>query len=140
MVRRAEKSDFDAVLALMRRSVDPPWSRGALVAAWECERNDVFVYEDAGAVLGYIIVENVLDEATVTSVAVDAEHRRRGVGRQLLSRALGESKAAAAYLEVNENNAPALALYASCGFVKIGERKKYYGDSSAIVMRREMTN
>lgn len=124
----------------MRRCVDPPWPRDALLAAWECDRNDVFVAVSDGTVIGYIIVENVLDEATVSSVAVDAGHRRRGVGKELMIRALAASKATVAYLEVNENNASALALYASCGFAKLGERKKYYGDSSAIVMRREMAN
>ena len=122
----------------MRGCATPLWSDDALKCAWDCDRNDVFVAETSGNIVGYIILENVFNEACVSSVAVDERFRKRGIGKELLDRALGESKATSVYLEVNERNAPAIALYASCGFEKIGERKKYYGVDAALVMRREI--
>lgn len=140
MVRRATEGDFGAILAIMIASVEPPWSETTLKSALENALSDAYVAVDGDKVVGYIIVENVLDEGCVTSVAVESEYRNRGIGSKLLTYALGHGKAASVYLEVNEKNAPAIALYVSCGFEKVGERKKYYGSDSAFVMRREMVN
>lgn len=136
-MRRADSADFASIFSLMQANVSPPWDRDSLKSVLDCERNDVFVEECGGEIIGYIIIENVLDEGCVTSVAVSKEHRRKGIGKKLLENAVKDSRADSIYLEVNEQNIPAIALYASCGFDKISERKKYYGDDAALVMRRE---
>ena len=82
----------------------------------------------------------MLDEGCLTSIAVREDKRGKGFGKKLLEFALKESKAASVYLEVMKTNEPAIALYNSCGFEKIGERKKYYGDISAVIMRRELSD
>jgi ribosomal-protein-alanine N-acetyltransferase len=73
--------------------------------------------------------------------------RKAGVGRDLLRAHLGQVAAAGAeriFLEVDENNAAALALYARLGFVKVGMRQGYYKKpdgkaAAALVMRRDLT-
>ena len=60
---------------------------------------------------------------------VAASHRRRGIGRSLLSHALGwarESGVTKLELDVFPHNAPAIALYESFGFVREGYRKAHY--------------
>ena len=44
------------------------------------------------------------------------------------------------YLEVRTDNVPAIALYESVGFVKMGVRKRYYriSGADAYTMRREL--
>ena len=42
------------------------------------------------------------------------------------------------FLEVREKNAPAISLYIKNGFVKISERKNYYGDENAVVYIKEI--
>jgi ribosomal protein S18 acetylase RimI-like enzyme len=55
-------------------------------------------------------------------VAVDPGHRRSGLGTALVRALLGGSGADIAYLQVEEENAPAVALYERLGF---GEAYRY---------------
>jgi ribosomal protein S18 acetylase RimI-like enzyme len=55
----------------------------------------------------------------VTAVEVDPEHRRRGLAVHVMRGLLGwagEAGVADAYLQVADENAPALALYGRIGF------------------------
>ncbi len=93
---------------------------------------------------GFIISRIAVDEAEILSVVVAKNARRKGVGGQLLNThlsALAQSGAQTVFLEVDELNVSALALYKHFGFEKVGERKSYYkhkdGTSpAALVMRR----
>ena len=69
------------------------------------------------------------DEAEVLTLATDPDHRRKGLARACLSafdagaRARG---ATTAFLEVAEDNAPALALYRAAGYRETARRAGYY--------------
>jgi ribosomal protein S18 acetylase RimI-like enzyme len=71
--------------------------------------------------------------------------RRRGVARALLTMLLLRARRAGmlhAFLEVRPSNAPAMALYESMGFQRIGLRRGYYqaqaGREDAIVYRKSL--
>lgn len=93
---------------------------------------------------GFIISRVAADEAEILSVAVAKNARQKGVGGQLLNlhlSALAQSGAKAVFLEVDELNLAAIALYKHFGFAIVGTRKAYYkrtdGSSpSALVMKR----
>lgn len=89
----------------------------------------VFISGDARAfVLGRVIA----DEAEVLTLATDPGHRRNGLARACLSafevvaRARG---ATMAFLEVAEDNPPALALYDAAGYRESARRTGYYARS-----------
>lgn len=140
MPRKANEKDAAAIFALMQECVSPPWTEEQTKAALSSELTDAYVCEEDGKIVAYIIIENVLDEGCVASVAVRADKQRKGLGKTLLEYVLGESKAASVYLEVAETNVPAIALYVSCGFKPAGKRKKYYGDVGAAIMRKELND
>ncbi len=80
-------------------------------------------------VTGFAISRVVAGEAELLTIALDPETRGRGLAKPLLAghaqnvrRAGGE----VLFLEVAEDNAPALALYRGLGFREIGRRKAYY--------------
>jgi len=99
-----------------------------------------------GAVRGFGIVRRAADEAEVLTLAVANPWRGRGIGRALLLDAMrqaSEMGVRAMFLEVDEANAAALALYRRLGFVQVGERPGYSRRKDgtralAIVMRKDL--
>lgn len=95
---------------------------------------------------GFIMSRRVEDEAEILSVAVAASQRGRGFARRLLNlhlRRLAGLGTRAVFLEVDENNTPALRLYGRAGFREVSRRPNYYpgtdGAAAALVLRRDLT-
>lgn len=88
--------------------------------------------DDAGTVVGAVVLAMLADEAHVLDVAVAAHRRRRGTGTRLVAAlrdlARDQLGATAMTLEVRVGNAPARALYRRLGFVEAGTRPDYYPD------------
>lgn len=100
-----------------------------------------------GSTIGFIISRTAADEAEILSVAVAQKHRGRGLSRDLLRTHLGHLAGhglKTVFLEVEENNRPARALYGRAGFRVVGRRERYYKDASgeqlnAVVMQRDLS-
>lgn len=92
--------------------------------------------------LGFILSRMAAGEAEILSVAIAPRQRGRGLARPLLDlhlRRLAGLGARAVFLEVDEHNAPARALYRRAGFYDVGRRKSYYQNgASALVLRRDL--
>ena len=137
---------LNAILEIEVEAYPEPWSRGMFYDELRNNHSHFFVALDGvGAVAGYMGFWLVLDEAHITSVAVRAESRGRGIGRELLSFLLNraqEAGARMATLEVRESNAAAQALYAAFGFEPVGRRKGYYPTTNedAILMLKEFVD
>jgi RimJ/RimL family protein N-acetyltransferase len=93
----------------------------------------VFVVEEGGRIVGRLSVARDPHPASFhvadLGLMVAAAHRRRGVGRALLSRAVEwarEARVRKLELHVFPHNEPAIALYESFGFVREGFRHKHY--------------
>lgn len=105
-------------------------------AAWDEETIQGFIASDLvlvstrhDALMGFIIVRHLFDEAEILSLCVQKAARQNGLGSALVSAAcdlivkLGVQKL---FLEVAEDNNNALTLYRRAGFSQIGTRKGYY--------------
>lgn len=92
--------------------------------------------------VGFIVSRRAADEAEILSVAVARAWQGRGLARRLLDlhlRRLAGLRLRAVFLEVDEDNIPALRLYARAGFQEVGRRPGYYsGGKSALVLRRDL--
>ncbi len=140
-MRPMRLSDLSAAMEITRRSLPLPWGE----AIWREELDSPFglylVFEEDGAVSGYIGLKLISDEAHVMTIAVRPERRRRGFARALVQAALADPASAGAsrvYLEVRPSNAGARALYGALGFVETGLRPAYYGDEDALLMTRDL--
>jgi len=137
---------LDAILRIELEAYPEPWSRGMFYDELRNNRSYFFVALDAaGAVTGYCGFWLVLDEAHITSVAVRADERGRGIGREVLAFLLDraqEAGARMATLEVRESNEAARALYADFGFLDVGRRKGYYPTTNedAVLMLKEFVD
>lgn len=99
-----------------------------------------------GSIIGFSLSRVTADECELLSLGVAAEHRSRGVGGLLLTAAMARATAERArwfFLEVAEDNAAALQLYAAHGMNRVGQRPNYYENADgsrtdALTMRRPL--
>jgi [ribosomal protein S18]-alanine N-acetyltransferase len=99
------------------------------------------------ALIGFIISRLAADEAEILSIAVAAAQRGRGYSRELLAHHLGHLAGRGVrrvFLEVEENNQPAVRLYKRAGFQTVGRREQYYRDATgaklnALIMQRDLS-
>jgi ribosomal-protein-alanine N-acetyltransferase len=78
---------------------------------------------------GMLIARKAADEAELLTVAVAPTCRKSGLGRALLEAAIAALREAGArelFLEVDEQNEPALKLYRALGAKPVGRRAGYY--------------
>ena len=115
------------------------WSEESIFAAAENLRTRILAaLDDQDALMGYLIVTQVMDVADIDNIAVSPDFRRQGIASLLLDTAL-EQMDADVFLEVRASNAPAIGLYQKSGFARIGIRRNYYEKprEDAILMKRE---
>ena len=103
----------------------------------------VLVAEREDVVAGFVCLRVMGPEAELLNLAVLPSLRRKGVGSQLVERALQaawEKGAARIFLEVRESNLAALRLYQRHGFERAGYRRGYYADppGDAVVLSRRL--
>jgi len=132
--------DLRAVHAIERVSFSVPWPDDAYRNELLTNRLASYVVARAGdEIVGFGGLWVMVDEAHITTFAVDPRWRRRGVGEWLLLGLLDravERRAREATLEVRLSNMPARRLYEKYGFRPVGIRPRYYSDNGedALIM------
>ncbi|WP_427383752.1 ribosomal protein S18-alanine N-acetyltransferase [Janibacter sp. G56] len=135
-------------LAVLERELfpDDAWSEDVWWAELAARpRRDYLVAEDERGIVAYGGIDNGGDVADLMTIAVHPRARGGGRGRLLLEALIDVARQRGAehlMLEVRADNEPALALYASRGFVTLQTRRRYYqpGDVDAIVMRLDLSS
>jgi len=140
-----QKSDIDGVIRIEEKAYgDHHWSKDSFYGELS---NDLAHYfsafdEKTGELVGYAGSWRILDEAHITTIAIEPEYRRKKIGEALLHRVVEECyKAEVKYitLEVRVSNAAAIGLYEKYSFKSLGTRKGYYQNNNedALIMWTE---
>ena len=125
------RRDLRAVLRIEERTSSTPWSLGLFLAEARRPERIYLVARRSRSVVGFAGLLFALDEAHVTTIAVDPDLQGGRVGTRLLLelvRGAIARGATAITLEVRASNDAAKALYRRFGFAPAGVRKDYYRD------------
>lgn len=105
-----------------------PWSKGTL--ANNLGNNYINLkLEVENELVGFVICQTVLDEATLFNIAISPQHQGKGFGKDLLKalcQQLQDKNIMTLWLEVRESNQVAKHLYENFGFNEVSIRKNYY--------------
>ena len=140
-LREMQIDDLEKVMKIENRSFSVPWTDTGFFTFLIRDDTLFLVAEDDDKILGYIGMICVPEDGDITNVAVDADYRNKGIGKLLVSEMIKMSHERGIkniFLEVRVSNAPAIHLYESFGFEKIGVRKNYYEEpkEDAYTMKR----
>lgn len=116
------------------------WSMDALRSELDKADSCCSIATEDNGIIGFLAFEQVVDEGSIVEIAVHPDHRRQGIAKELIRSAIRDNSVKEIYLEVRESNSPAIMLYESLGFARIGTRKGYYDrpKEDAIIMRKNI--
>jgi len=135
--------DLPAIHRIEEASFSVPWPDEAYRSEIQANRlASYLVVRTDDAVIAYGGIWLMVDEAHITTFAVDPAWRRQRVGETLLLALLDLAvarRAREATLEVRLSNLPARRLYEKYGFRPVGLRPRYYSDNGedALIMTTE---
>ena len=131
---------------LDQKSLNGLWSK----SQWARELTDPrriclgIINLETKKLLGLCSAWLVIDELHLTVLAIHPMHKRKGLGRFLLSDLIKRSKSLQTnhiHLEVKKNNETAIAFYKAMGFKTVGHRSNFYKDGSdALLLNKETFN
>jgi [ribosomal protein S18]-alanine N-acetyltransferase len=150
-IRKVARGDIDSIIGIERS-----WHH---LSHWSVDSYYRLINEDSftssyiaevdegdghpARVVGFVIFHITTDVSEIYNIAVEANHARSGIGRQLMSAAIEASRQKGArkvVLEVRKSNSPAINFYFGFRFRIAGERKNYYSNplEDAFVMEFEI--
>jgi ribosomal-protein-alanine N-acetyltransferase len=137
MIRPFSLSDLDSILNIESQSFPKsPYNRTTFLNLHSLYPETFLVYinTDHGQeeeILGYIIFSRA---GHIISIAVHPRHRKKGIGTQLLQRAIKTPHLKKVWAEVRRSNRVAQAFYSKMGFQIRGVVPNYYGNEDALII------
>lgn len=122
--------DPGALADLHAQAFDHGWSEAEIAGLLDTPGTFVIAQDH-----GFILCRAIAGEAEIITLAVAPPARRQGLARRLIEQAVVRAMALGAeslFLEVADDNVPALALYRGFGFAVVGRRRGYYARGNGV--------
>ena len=126
LIRSLQTNDVQAVTQIEQQVQTHPWTAQQFLESVESYQSTVI--EQQNQILGFCILQPVLDEANLLLMAIHPEFQGQGLGYQLLEKSIEllKNHPVQIFLEVRESNLGAIKLYEKSGFHQIDLRRNYY--------------
>ena len=126
LIRSMQTNDVQAVTQIEQRVQTHPWTAQQFLESVESYQSTVI--EQQNQILGFCILQPVLDEANLLLMAIHPEFQWQGLGYQLLEKSIEllKNHPVQIFLEVRESNLGAIKLYEKSGFHQTDLRRNYY--------------
>ena len=142
MIRIAREEDVDNIVALEAECMPHPWVRDDIRSLITDDKKIAVAAEEDGLIAGYVGASFVLDEAEIGNICVSSAYRRRGIAAALLrelEKELRSQGVSVIFLEVENTNTGAIALYEREGFAMYNKHNDYYGQGrDALLYRKDI--
>ena len=143
MIKELFSNDVERVVFLQREeNFLDGWNENQFLSSFKAGNFLLFGIEEGERLVAFLSASFTVDTCDIEDVLVSANFRKKGYARLLIShleKILTSRGIKEIFLEVRENNLPAISLYKACGFNLISKRKKYYQDGeNALVYKKEI--
>lgn len=138
-IRQMKPADICRVIEIERESFSDPWSESAYLTEISNGSAYYVVICIDDIIAGFAGMWVIMDEAHITTLAVEKQSRKMHLGERLLIDLLEESAgrgAKRATLEVRQSNIAAQNLYVKYEFKPVAIRREYYtnNNENAVIM------
>lgn len=128
-IKVLDERHLEDVIRIEKECFSKPWSENSVKDLLLSDKAQLQGAFDGDKLVGYSCLEWVLDEGSLTNIAVCKEYRKKGIGAKLMAalmKSAEEKELAFVTLEVRVSNLPAVNLYRKFGFLDVGTRRNYY--------------
>jgi ribosomal-protein-alanine N-acetyltransferase len=139
MIRPFSFSDLERILQIERQSFPKsPYDWATFIHLHWLHPDTFWVYtgtqhdQKEKRIWGYIVFSR---DGHIISIAIDPKHRRRGIGRELLQKAINALPSKKVWAEVRKSNSGAQAFYLKLGFQVVDVVPNYYGNEDALIVQ-----
>lgn len=141
LYRYAENKDMLDILYLDKENFSNNFDEKFYLEYIKNQR--VVVTENENIIVGYVLFNQILDEAEIYKIVVSKNFRNKQIAFKIMEFLLNELKknnVKKIFLEVRKSNIPAINLYKKCGFIEIREIVDYYTNpkEDGIMMLKEV--
>ena len=120
---------------------DTLFEDGWTIQQFDCELSNnssyVLLLQNQQKIIGFVFARILFDELEILNIGIQKQFQGQKLAKKLLQQVLDYAKTKTvtkAFLEVRQDNLPALALYKSVGFETNRLRKNYYGNCDGVEM------
>ena len=140
-LRKMTVADLTAVSTIEKQSTLFPWTVKHFEDCLKAGHEAWVMCDNEGRLIGFTIVQKVVDELHLLNICVQREHQGQGLGKAMLNHVIQfarELESVVIVLEVRRSNTKAQYLYTQAGFNEMSVRRDYYpaeeGREDAILM------